>query len=141
MQVRERNPLYQVGIEGHITFNCVTPVPDLQYGMSCSRTLLLCQCRANQQQTHRPPPRLWYVLVVTTIVLHLTFCRYLHNCTVTALMLIFTVPYCCTSTLVLQGTVYISLLLPAIRNTALYNNLSCCIIHDYLIMYSLTMIP
>jgi len=124
-----------------MTLNCVTLVPDLQYCKPCSRTLLLSQYRANQQQTHRPPPTLWYVLILTTIVLHLTFCRYLHNCTVTALMLIFTVPYCCICTSVLQGTVYISLLLHAIHDTAVYNNLRCCIIHDYLIMCSLIMIP
>ena len=112
-----------------MTFSCVTLVPDPQYCMPCSRTLFLSQYRANQQQTNRPPTRLWYV--PTTIVLHLTFCRHLHNCTVTVLMLIFRVPYCCISTSVLQGTVYISLLLHATQDSTVYINLRCCLIHDY----------
>ena len=113
-----------------MNFNCVTLVPDLQCCMPCPRTLFLSQYRANQQQTNRPPPRLRHV--PTTVVLHLTFCRYLHNCIVTVLMLIFRVPYCCISTSVLQGTVYFSLLLHAMQYTTVYNNLRCCLIHDYL---------
>ena len=44
----------------------------------------------------------------TTIVLHLMFYKYIHNCTLTILMLIFRVPNCCICTSVLEGTVYIS---------------------------------
>jgi hypothetical protein len=113
-----------------MTFRCITLVPDPQYCMPCSLTLFLSQYRANQQQTNKPPTRLWYVL--TTVVLQLTFRRHLRNCTLTVLMLIFTVPYCCISTSVLQGTVYISLLLHAIQDTTVCNNLRCCLIHDYL---------
>jgi len=41
----------------------------------------------------------------STIVLHVMFYTYLHNCTLTIFMLIFRVPNRCISTSVLEGTV------------------------------------
>jgi hypothetical protein len=117
-----------------MTFHCVMLVPDPKKCVSAPEHYL-SQYRPNHQHTHRPPTRLWYV--PTTIVLHLSFCRYLHNCSVTVLMLIFRDPYCRISTSVLQGTVYISLLLHAIQDKSVYNNLRCCLIHDYLLYIGL----
>jgi hypothetical protein len=118
-----------------MTFNCVTLVPDLQYNNVCpapeNSSYLITVLTNNRHTGH---------LREFGTYLQLPFCT-LHSVDIYKLYfncfnVNFSVPCFCISTSVLQGTVYIPLLLHPMQYTTIYNNLRCCLIHDYL-MYIL----